>query len=140
MIFYPDNLAGNPTATSNVKDVCVKSFQVSRTDTTPVAGSPKAVIPADATLLGISIIGTVASDAGTTATVSIGTTTGSTEWVNAFDIKTNGAKQNLPNMLVVGNLNGIPLGNDVQVFAKYAETGGASTTGGPWYVQVTYVR
>lgn len=140
MVNYPDTQANNPTATSNAKDVQVKSFRVNRTDTTATVF---AVIPQDATIIGVLLSGTTASDAATTATVSVGTTSTATEWINAFDVKTStkGAGQNLPPLVAgLGNLSGLPAGTDVQVYAKYAETGTASTTGGPWYVQILYVR
>jgi hypothetical protein len=35
---------------------------------------------------------------------------------------------------------GVPIGSDVQVFGMYQETGTTSTSGGPWYVTVWYVR
>jgi hypothetical protein len=59
------------------KDVVVKAFQVARTDTTAAL---KALLPADASIINIDIFGT-ASDAGTTATLSIGTSATSTELV-----------------------------------------------------------
>ena len=140
MVNYPDTQANNPTATSNAKDVQVKSFRVARTNTT---ASVMAVIPQDATILNIALSGITASDAATTATVSVGTTSTANEWINAFDVKTTstGAGQNLPPLVAgLGNLNGLPAGTDVQVYAKYAETGTASTTGGPWYINIYYVR
>lgn len=35
---------------------------------------------------------------------------------------------------------GVPIGSDVQVFGMYQETGGASSSGGPWYCTIWYVR
>lgn len=120
------------------KDGDVKMFQVSRTDTTATV---KCVLPADASILGFLIYG-VASNAATTATLSFGSTVTSTEFVNGQDVKTTGGlviptstfSTNLP------QLENIPLGADIQIFAKYAETGGASTLGGPWKVVVWYAR
>jgi hypothetical protein len=139
MVNYPDTQANGPTATSNAKDVQVKSFRVARTNTT---ASVLAVIPQDATILNVSLSGSTASDAATTATVSVGTTSTSNEWINAFDVKgTTGSGQNFPPMVAgLGNLSGLPAGTDVQVYAKYAETGTASTTGGPWYINIYYTR
>jgi hypothetical protein len=37
-------------------------------------------------------------------------------------------------------VSGLPTGADVQVFAMYQETGTASTSGGPWYGTIWYVR
>ena len=36
--------------------------------------------------------------------------------------------------------SGLPLGTDVQIFGMYKETGSASSSGGPWYVTIWYVR
>lgn len=35
---------------------------------------------------------------------------------------------------------GVPMGQDVQIFGMYQETGSASSSGGPWFVTVWYVR
>lgn len=141
MVFYPDTQGGNPTATSNSKGVSVKSIRVARTNTTAAV---LAVLPQDATVLNVTLSGMTASDAATTATVSVGTTSTATEWINAFDVKTagTGAGQNLPPMVAgLGNITtGLPAGTDVQIYAKYAETGTASTTGGPWYINIYYTR
>jgi len=129
-----------PTATSPTgKDVQVKAFRLLRTDTTATV---KCVLAADASILDINIIG-VASDAATTATISIGSSVTATEYINAQDVKTAGgiirptttfSAANLP------NLENTPLGTDLSIWAKYAETGTASTVGGPYTVLVTYVR
>lgn len=130
---------GPSAITPSSKDVVVKAFRVARTDTTAAV---KAVLPADATIIDIWLVG-AASDAATTATVSIGSTSTSTEFVNGQDVKTAGGSirpstayqaANLP------NLENIPLSGDISVYAKYAETGTASTTGGPWTVFIEYVR
>lgn len=128
------------TAISPVsKDVQVKAFRVARTDTT---ASVKMVLPGDATIIDIKIIG-VASDAATTAVLSVGSTSTSTEYINAQDVKTAGgmirplasfSAANIP------NLENIPITGDLPIYAKYAETGTASTVGGPYTVLVEFVR
>jgi hypothetical protein len=35
---------------------------------------------------------------------------------------------------------GVPIGTDLQVFAMYKETGTASSSGGPWFITIWYVR
>ena len=142
LMLIPDITPLVPGPTTNLpvsKDVVIKAFQISRTDTTAVM---KAQLPADATIVDIQIYG-VASDAGTTATVSVGTNSTATQWINGLDVKTAGGKiaigsawqsANLPNFI------GLPLGTDIQVWAKYAETGTASTTGGAYTVVLFYVR
>jgi len=126
------------TITPPAKDTYTKYFRVARTDTT---ASVKMMLPSNATVIDIWMIG-AASNAGTTATVSIGTSSTSTEWVNAQDVKSAGglirptstvSATNLP------NLEAIPRGADISVYAKYAETGTASSAGGPYTVFVHYI-
>jgi hypothetical protein len=129
---------GPTTNIPSRKDCSCKAFLVSRTDTT---ASLKAVLPADASIINVFMTG-VASNAGTTATVSVGTTATATEIINAQDVKTAGGmirpttsfSTNFPNVTPV------PLGADIQIFAKYAETGAASSAGGPYTVVIEYVR
>jgi hypothetical protein len=136
--FTPINSSGPTALIPSSKDVTVKVFKVARTDTT---ASVKAVLPADASILDVQLIG-AASDAGTTATVSIGTSATATEIVNAQDVKTAGGKirpttswsTNYP------NVQPVPLTGDIQLYAKYAESGTASTAGGPYTAIVTYIR
>jgi hypothetical protein len=128
-----------PTAlTPKAKDIQVKVFNILRTDTT---ASVKAVLPADASILDFVING-VASNAATTATVSIGSTSAANEYVNAQDVKTAGGTIR-PTSTVstnIPNIEPIPNTGDLQIWAKYAETGTASTAGGPYTVMVYYVR
>lgn len=130
---------GPSAITPTAKDVQVKMFRIARTDTTATV---KAILPADATVIDILVIG-VASDAATTATVSIGTTSTSTEWISGQDVKTAGGMiRPLASMSAVNlpNLESLPLGTDISIYAKYAETGTASTVGGPYNVFVYHVR
>ena len=136
--FVPIGAYGPTATTPSSKDVVVKVFRVTRTDTTSVV---KAVLPADASILDAVIYG-VASDASTTATLNVGTTSAATELVSGQDVKTAGGKiypttafsPNFP------NTEPRPLVGDIQLFAKYAETGTASTVGGPWTVVIYYIR
>lgn len=127
-----------PTIPSS-KDGQIKVFQLLRTDTTATV---KAVLPADSTILGFLIYG-VASNAGTTATISIGSTVTATEFVNGQDIKTAGGLV-IPTATVnsanIAQTESLPLGSDIQIWAKYAETGGASSAGGPYKIAIWYVR
>jgi hypothetical protein len=92
------------------------------------------VLPADASILEFSIIG-VASNAATSATISVGSSTSanSTEFVNGQDVKTAGGLMKPTgycSALLSRSWKTIPLGQDIQIFAKYAETGTVST---PWW-------
>lgn len=134
----PISSTGPTTNIPSCKDLVAKAFQVLRTDTT---ASLKCVLPADASIVDVDIFG-VASNAATTATISVGTTTTSNEIINAQDVKTAGGhirpttswSTNYPNQ------TNYPLGADIQIYAKYAETGTASTLGGPYTIVVYYVR
>jgi hypothetical protein len=136
--FVPIGTNGPTTTVPVNKDLVVKAFVVNRTDT---SATLKAVLPADASIVDVDLFG-AASNAGTTATVSIGTSTTANEIINAQDVKTAGGRirpttswsTNYP------NTQPVPLSGDIQIFAKYAETGTASTSGGPYTVLVYYVR
>jgi hypothetical protein len=135
----PINSNGPTVTVPTNKDAVVKAFQVSRTDTT---ASLKAVLPADASIVDIDINGP-ASNAGTTATISIGSTSAnSNEYVNGQDVKTAGGKIRPTSTYSTSlpNVEPLPLGPDLQIFAKYAETGTASSSGGPWTILIWYVR
>lgn len=124
--------------TPSAKDLVLKAFKVARTDTT---ASMKMELPADAVIVDILIYGP-ASDAGTTATVSIGSSVTSTEYVSAQDVKTAGGMLRPTSTMNSSNLLGvtpIPMGFDKQIWAKYAETGTASSVGS-WTVVVYFVR
>jgi len=126
---------------SGSKGVLVKSFTIARTDTTAAL---KLQLPEQASILGFIMNGTVASDAGTSATISIGSDSTSNQYVNAYDIKTNGASGKF--LPAIGSIGTVSLANATprnvspkQIWAKYTESGTASTTGGPWTIDVLYV-
>lgn len=93
-------------------------------------------LPATAIPLSISIYSGTASDAATTAVVSVGKTGTNTYFVNAQDVK--GASGQLP-CAAAAHL-GVSVGAAaIQVVGIYAETGTASGTGGPFRVTMDYV-
>lgn len=129
-----------PSALTPVdKDVVVKVFAINRTDT---SASTKCVIPADSTIIDMRVFSPTASDAGTTATISVGVAGGSnTYYLNTVDVKSAAGKIAITSKAAnLINLETLPLGPDIQLTGIYAETGTASTTGGPFYVTVEYVR
>lgn len=128
----------SPTSPTS-KDLVCKAFGVQRSDTTT---SVKCAIPADATIISISLWITAVSNAGTTATLSVGIPGTPTYFINAADVKTAAGRPVLgTNLANLFQLENIPLGaSDIQITATYAETGTASTAGGPFYVLVEYVR
>lgn len=115
----------------------VKVFQVSRTDT---VSSLKAMLPAQASVLNVIIYGSTASNAGTTASVTVTITNNSgTVSTGAYDVKTSGAVTGFVQMTNLPNIEPLPLVGDLKINAVYAETGTASSAGGPWKVVVEYV-
>lgn len=115
----------------------IKVFQVARTDT---VSALKAMLPAQASVTNVYVYRSTASDAATTASVTITITDNSgTVSTGAYDVKTNGAVTGIVNMTNLPNVEPLPLNGDLKINAVYAETGTASTTGGPWKVAVEYV-
>lgn len=125
----------SPTSTVG-KAVQARVFAVARTDTSAVV---KLTLPADASIVDFHISG-VASDAATSATISLGSSSAANEYVNGQDVKGGGTFIR-PTIIgtAVDQLENIPLGADKQIFAKYAESGTASTVGS-WLVVVYFVR
>lgn len=125
----------SPSVTVPVsKPVLVKAFAVSRTDT---GGVLKAVLPFGASIIDFTISGT-ASNAGTTATVSLGSTSAANEYVNGQDVKAAGAFIRPALTAAIPNVEPVPQAGDIPVYAKYAETGTASSAGS-WTVVVYFV-
>lgn len=122
------------------KSTDAKLFSVSRTDTTSTV---KCVLAADSSIIGVKFFGSTDSDAGTTASVTI-TVSNNTGTVStgSVDVKANGATTAEVQMTNLPNLEDVPafMNGDLVISATYAETGTASTTGGPWFVLVEFVR
>lgn len=116
-------------------EMLVKTVKIKRTDTTAFSAF---TLPKGAVIAGSYVMGATASDAATTATVSVGSNPGTTnECVAAFSVKTNGAGYFAAGA-TAGTSVGSQLTADTLIKAVYAETGTASTTGGPWLVKVEY--
>lgn len=121
------------------KSVQVKRRLISRSMTT---ATQLATLPRGSVILGFILSGSH-SDAGTTATVSIGSSTNANEFVNGQSVLSAGAGDGV-NLLkgVAGAVGlmpagGIPTTAATQVWAIYAETGTASTVGS-WVVHILY--
>lgn len=120
------------------KDYTVKVFSVARTDT---VSSVKAVIPADSSVMNVWLYRNGVSNAATTATVTITIANNSgTVSTGTYDVKTSGDTSGVVQMSGLPNLQPLPLAGDLTITAVYAETGTASTSGGPWKLSVDYVR
>lgn len=117
------------------KNIQVKQFAVTRSMT---AGTDKAfILPRGARILGFVLSGT-ASDAGTSATLSVGTTSGTpVEYVNALDVKTAATGSGVGLLRGVTGANQSNLTADTPVYVKVTEVGVASTVGS-WTLYVLY--
>jgi hypothetical protein len=132
------NPGGPLVLTPMNKDVVAKWFTCARTDT---VATVKAKIPADASPIQIKVFGGVASNAGTTATVTVTVTDNTgTLSTGSVDVKTNGATTALVQMTNFPILEQQPLQGDKTVSVTYAETGTVSSAGGPWTFEIQYVR
>jgi hypothetical protein len=99
-------------------------------------------IPANAVPISISYSSPAASNAGTTATISVGKLGGTgTEFLATQDVKTaaTGAGQVVPNG-PAATLLGQVTPTAIDVTGVYAETGAASNAGGPWVVTITVLE
>ena len=115
------------------KSMLIKARTLSRTMTT---GTQVATLPKGARILGFMLNG-VASNAGTTATVSIGSTSAANQFVNGADVKTAAAGVGPTLLAGVSGAIGAALTVDTPIFFKYAETGVASSAGS-WTVAIMY--
>lgn len=107
------------------------SYPILRTDTTAVL---MFTIPAGSTIVSMGLTNPVVSNAATTATVTVGKSAATHEYLNAVDVKSStGYTPSLPAVAAVGT-------SDQPVYGIYAETGTASTAGGPYTVVCQYIE
>ena len=121
----------------NGRDSIVYTNQFARTDTTAkeLFKLPQGTIP-----MSISLYGETASNAGTSALVSFGSTGTASYFAADLQLKTGVHAvlgQSTPS--TVANL-AAPLEFDTFVTATYSEHGTASTAGGPWTVVMTVLK
>ena len=89
-------------------------------------------LPVGTTLLSVRVLGTVDSNAGTEARISIGCNSNERVFLSEYNVATNGNLQAYPSsVLLLGTLTDA---NPINVIGRYDETGDASTVGGPWVV------
>lgn len=120
-----------------VRESLEKVVKVLRTDTTAFVG---AWLPKDAVITGMYVVGQVASNAGDSASISVGTTATANELLATYDVKTaaTGEGYNPAGAAAVGTAFMEKLTADKPVYAKYVEAGTASDAGGPWYVKIEF--
>lgn len=124
-----------PTGIPVGRMVQVKVSTVARTDT---AAKLLFVLPKYAQVIDVELLTAVASNAGTTAVVSVGNTTAANQLVLNQDVKTAAGYID-PTTTAVAAGYFANATADIPIYAIYAETGGASSTGGPWTVIVSYM-
>lgn len=134
----PSKFTYPSTITPKAYESLTKYIRVSRTDTTAFKALilPKYAIP-----VGFYVLGKVASDAASTATINLGTSATATEWINGYDVKTaaTATGYNPVGSKIAGTVIATQLTVDTPLYAKYAETGTASSTGGDWYIKIEYL-
>lgn len=102
--------------------------QISRSTTSNAA---LFTLPAGSTIITWRVVGSLVSNAGTDARISIGCNTNERVFLSEFNVKTNGNLQSLPSSSP-GSRGTLSDPNPVSVIGRYDETGAASTAGGPW--------
>jgi hypothetical protein len=139
-----DPAAGTgPNASSNVKESYVKVVKLTSANfTTGGVNTLVAVLPADATMTGFKYWNKTQLAGGSisAAALSIGSTSGGTEFVSAFNVFTAAGTQALvsPVTGIFQNYS-LPLGSDIQIWARGVATTG-NPTSGETYLEITYVR
>lgn len=134
----PISVLGPTPITPVGKDVVEKIFQVTRAD---LASVLKVALPGDSTITGVTFFAGVSSDAAISASVTLVVVNNTgTVSTGSVDVKTNGATTAIVQMSSLPNIEAFPIMGDLRISAVYAETGAASTVGGPWKIVVRYVR
>lgn len=132
-----------PDALNMVRKVkATIAFSTSRSMT---AATKVAVLAADSTMLDLKFYPSVASNAATTATVTIQAkfvATGTTVTLGTVDVKgtTTSLGVQGANFMNLERAPAATTSGDIIIYATYAETGTASTTGGPWIFTLDFVR
>lgn len=118
------------------RSVKSKFFSIARTDTTAAI---KAWLPKDSFIVGMWVIGSAASDAGTAATIDVGTSATSTELLASFDVKTAATGEGFvqAGAAAVGSAFASRRTADTPIYAKYTESGTASAAGA-WTVRIDF--
>lgn len=122
-------------AYQNGRQVTSYIGSIARTDT---AAKTLFTLPAGFIPTNILLAAPAASDASVSATVSVGTVGGAqTDFLNAIDVKTAGTGKGSQKPTGSGSAwFGAALAAAKVVTGIYAESGTASTTGGPWTVVI----
>lgn len=139
-----DGNPGGPSATSNDKSTHTKTIKLTSANfATGNIDTLVAVLPADATMLSIRLwVKTQLAGGGITAAVlSIGSSSGGTQYVNASALAFGVASTFtvLPTVSAIMQNYALPLGPDLQLFVRGTSTTGTPTSG-EMYLTFEYVR
>jgi hypothetical protein len=134
---------GGPSATSNIKDKTTKVIKLTSANfTTTNVDILGAVLPADATILNVDYyVKTILAGGGiTAATISIGSSTGGSQYVTTFNVfSASGTSGPVTPVTGIMQNYALPLPGDLQLFVRGTATTG-NPTSGEIYIIVTYVR
>lgn len=114
-------------------------FRIARTNTTAFQATN---LPAQAVIIGCRTMGT-ASNAATTGVINLGTTSTSTE-IGVLNVKTGSGLvyhelAEFASVALDTSLLGKQQDKGIPIFAKYSETGTASSAGGDWLVILEFI-
>lgn len=132
-----------PTATSNDKDVHCKVVKLTSANfSTTNVDTLVAVLPADSTILSMDLLvrTQLAGNSISAATISVGSASGGTQFVNAYNaFGTAGTNATVSPLTGVMQNYSLPLGGDIQIFVRGTATTG-NPTSGELYLTIYYVR
>lgn len=142
IIFTDPNSAG-PFPTFQIKNVQTKAFKLTFANfATAAVNTLLGKLPADASILSFEYWNKtkLAGNSISAATLSVGSTSGGTEFVSAYDVFTTVGTQAILSP-VTGILQpySLPLGSDISIYASGASTTGTPTSG-EIYLIIKYVR
>lgn len=139
-----DPSPGGPNSLSNDKTQHIKVIKLTSANfTTGGTNTLVAVLPADASILNIRVWVKTQLTGGSisAATLSLGSASGGTQFVNASTLAfgTAGANTVVPSVANIVQNYAVPLGADINIWAAGTATTG-NPTGGELYVFIEYVR
>ena len=140
-----DPAAGTgPSTTSNIKDIVVKAIKLTSANfTTGGTNTMVARLPADASIISLKfwVKTQLAGGSISAATVSIGSASAGTQFVNASALAfgTAGTYTTMPAVTGIFQNYNIPYGNDIDIWVNGTATTG-NPTSGEMYLAIEYVR
>jgi hypothetical protein len=137
-------VADQTVINSQVKQVHTKVCKLTYANFTVTTATNAliATLPADATILGFTYWNKtkLAGASISAAALSLGSTSGGTEFVSAFDVFTTvGTQAILSPVLAIMQPYAVPQGSDIKIYAKGLSTTGTPTSG-EIYITIEYVR